>query len=524
MYFVGSLCMEKNRFYLNVRQWGDSLLIREMNNGEVINYKHKYKPTLYVETDKPSKYKGFLGENLSPITFESIKSAKDYIKTYKDVSGHRIHGQQDIVLQYICEEYPEDIQFDASKIRVGNLDIETQSESGFPFPEQADYPINAITVYDNIDDTYYVWGLGAWELKDTQLEFINYDNVEYVQCEDEEELIIRFIQHWNTKQYVVMTGWNINGFDVPYIINRARKVVGEKITNKLSPWGIIREVTNKGKFGKETISYEIYGVSILDYMELYKYYSRATLDSYSLDSVANHELNEKKLDYSESGNLFTLYRTNFQKFIDYNIKDVELVQRIEKKNRFIELVYSLSYYPKINHNDVFATVKTWDSIIHYKLLEKNIIVPPKEHYSKEKFGGGFVKAPKVGFSDWIVSFDLASLYPSLIRQFNISPETVVNDIPSEIRKIVSKIKFEYDEKGNKHIDPDMIKGNIDLSILKEFDVSMAANGVIYKKDKKGLFPELMEELYVVRKSDKNMMLEWEAELERAKNEKNSRIV
>lgn len=506
-----------DRFYLNVKRWGNNLLVREWNNGEVINYKHPYKPTLYTESSNGSKYTGFLGEKLSPRKFDSMNEARDFIKSYKDVPGFRIHGQQDFVGQYICEEYPEDIEFDASKIRVGNIDIETESEGGFPYPEHADYPVNALTLYDNIDDTYYVWGTGEWHLKDTQLDFINYDNVEYVHCQDEEELFVRFISHWHSKQYVVMTGWNINGFDVPYIVNRGRKIVGEKITNKLSPWGIIKEVTNKGKFGKETISYDIYGISILDYMELYKYYSRATLDSYSLDSVANHELGEKKLDYSELGTIHTIYKRSFQTWVDYNIKDVELVQRIEKKNKFIELVYSLSYYPKINHNDVFATVKTWDSIIHYKLLERNIIVPPKEHYSKERFGGGFVKAPKVGFSDWIVSFDLNSLYPHLLMMYNISPETFVKEIPSEIRKIVAAIRFEYDEKGNKHIDPRMITKDFDLSILKDFDLSMAANGAVYRKDKKGLFPELMEELYKVRKQDKKNMLKWEAEYETAKH-------
>jgi len=504
-----------SRFYLNVKRYGRNLLVREYNNGEVINYKHPYKPTLYVETDKPSEYKGFLGENVAPVDFGSMSDATDFVKSYKDVPGYRIHGQQDYVLQYLAEEYPDEIEFDSSKIRVANVDIETASEGGFPYADEANYEVNAITLYDNIDDTYYVWGLGEWQLKDTELDFITYDNVEYVHCKDEADLFIRFINHFHTKQYVVFTGWNINNFDIPYIINRGRKIVGEKIVNKLSPWGIIQEKNSKGKFGKETITYDIYGVSILDYIELYQYYSRATLDSYSLDSVANHELGEKKLDYSDLGSIHTIYKTNFQTWIDYNIKDVRLVQRIEEKNKFIELVYSLSYYPKINHNDVFATVKTWDSIIHYTLLERNIIVPPKEYYHKESFGGGYVKEPIPNIYDWLVSVDLNSLYPHLLIQYNISPETLItsDDLPQEIKALIASIKFMNDEKGNKMMPMEILNKEKNIDLLKEYNISMAANGACYRRDKKGLFPELMESLYKVRKADKKEMLRWESILE-----------
>lgn len=504
------------RFYTNISRAGNNMLVREVCDGVRKKYKVPFRPSLFVESNSESSWKGFYGENLERMIFDSMGDCREFINRYSGVNNFKIHGNTDYVIQYISEQYSGDIQYDSSFIRTGIFDIEVaiEEDGGFPNPDKAQFPINLITLYDNIENTYFCWGLGDWFVHSTVLDFINVDNCQYYHCCSEKDLLTRFINHVHASQYDILSGWNINNFDIPYIVNRSKKVVGDSTISRLSPWDKVKERTMRGKYGKDNISYEFVGTSILDYMELYLQYGNSTLDSYTLDNVANHELGDTKLDYSEYGNLLTLYKTNFQLFTDYCIKDTDLVRLLDNKLGFFELVYSISYYTKTQFVDVYTSTKLWDTVIYNTLLVDNIVCPPKKFGHNADFAGGFVKEPKCGFYDWIVSVDLNSLYPSLIRHYNISPETLVRNPVDELLEIQSRVHT--NSEGN--VDDRLVLGSIYLDDLKSYNTCIAANGSLYTKDKRGLCPSLMENLYSIRKNDKNTMIEWQKEHERVKQE------
>jgi len=499
-----------SRFYLNVARKGNEILVRECVEGSIVKRRETFSPKLYIESND-GDHNGFYGERLKEIEFHSISDAREFCQKHSTIDNFKIHGNTDYVVQYVAERYPGKIEYDSSKIRVGIIDIEIAVEDRFPEPEQAAYPINLIVIYDSIEEKFFCWGLGDWYVKDTVLDFVNYDNVIYNACVNEKELLTKFINHVHASTYDVISGYNINNFDIPYIVNRSKMIVGSTAVKRLSPWGYVKEKVNKGKFGKENQNYDLIGTAVLDYMELYKYYSYSTLDSYTLDNVCESELGEKKLDYSEQGTIYTLYKNNFQRFVDYCIKDVELIRKLDRKKSFFELVFSISYYSKIQFQEIFGTVKTWDTIIYNHLIEKGVVVPSKnENNTKRSFGGGYVKEPKNDFYNWVVSVDLNSLYPSLIQQYNISPETLIEDD--------DLFQFRKDLVVTDVVDESLVEKRIDLTGLKSYNKTMTANGTFFRRDQKGIFPTLMAELYKIRKDDKKRMLYWEAELESVKHE------
>ena len=305
-------------------------------------------------------------------------------------------------------------------------------------------------------------------------------------------LLAIFLTFWEKLDPDIVTGWNIEGFDIPYLVNRISKLLGEKEARRLSPfkWIKKKEMT---KFNRIETLYELVGIATLDYLHLYKKFTYSQQESYRLDHIAFVELGERKLDYSEMENLHQLYKLDYQKFIDYNIKDVELVDKIEDKMKLIEMALAIAYDAKVNYNDTFTQVTMWDVLIHNYLMSKNIVIPPKEETIKNSaFAGAYVKEPQVGMHDWVMSFDLNSLYPHLIMQYNISPETMVED------------DWLVDVK---------VDDIIDRKVDSHEHHAMAANGRYFRKDKQGFLPEMMERMYTERKSYKKKMLEAEAELE-----------
>jgi DNA polymerase elongation subunit (family B) len=308
----------------------------------------------------------------------------------------------------------------------------------------------------------------------------------------------------------VLTGWNTKFFDIPYLINRFRRILGEDETKKLSPWGMISErkvISNN----RELIAYEMVGVSSLDYIELYRWYAPGgkSQESYKLDNIANVELGDSKLSYDEYDNLHALYRLNYQKFIEYNIKDVELILRLEDKLKLIELGLTLAYDTKTNYEDIFAQTRMWDAMTYSYLLEKGIIVPPKVIKDKTSaFEGAFVKDPQVGMHNWVASFDLNSLYPHLMMQSNISPETLIEvaDYTDDMRNIIMN---------GVSVDK-MLSKSVDTSKLK--DVTLTPNGQFFRTDVQGFLPKMMEEMYEDRKKFKKMMLKAQQEYENEKDD------
>ena len=269
-----------------------------------------------------------------------------------------------------------------------------------------------------------------------------------------------------------------------------------------------------GLGGKEIQTYEIYGVETLDYLSTYRKFTSINQESYRLDHIAFVELGERKLDYSEQGSLHLLYKNDYQKFIEYNIKDVELVEQLEGKMKLLEMVVSLAYLSKVNYGNTFGQVRMWDTLIYNNLLRKNIVIPPKTHASKSSnFEGAFVKEPQIGSHNWVVNFDLNSLYPHLIMQYNISPETLITDeLPPELQKV----------KDSRPGVDGLLDETLDLQALEKYKVTYTPNNEFYKTDKQGFLPEMMQQIYDNRVKYKNLMIEAKKKLEKEKDRKEKR--
>lgn len=477
-------------FYTNISRFGNSLLYRGYKDGKRVQTKIPYSPTLFVPVEKATKFRSLDGGYVEPIKLETMREAKEFIERYKDVSNFAVHGNTNYIAQFITEKFPGEIKFDASVINITTIDIEVQSDEGFPEPEEAKYPITAIGIKNTIDNTFYIWGTGDYDVSKSIMK----DNrVVYEKCRDEHELLIKFIAHWASPSHMpdVVTGWNIRNFDIPYIINRASRILHEDTIKKLSPWNRIEErlVTMQKK---QVQMYEIIGVSQLDWMDLFKKfgYTFGPQENYRLDTIANTVLGEHKLDYD--GTLHSLYTTDHQKFIDYNIRDVDLVDRMEDKAGLIVLCFTMAYRAGVNYNDTFGTTGIWDTLIYRYLTEQNIAVPPNKESFKEAYEGGYVKDPQCGVHDWVASFDVNSLYPNIIVQWNMSPETIMFG------------------RHDHRVSPDSI---LEGYIPEKTEFGVCGSGQMFSNQKQGFMPKIIEEMYNERVTVKQMMLASKRELE-----------
>ena len=476
------------RFYTNVQLIGNQFLVRGVDNGRRFEIRDKeFSPTLFVKSKVDTKYKTLNGDSVDAIQPGSVRDCREFYKTYDEIDGFEIYGNDRYIYQYISEKYPEDeIKFDISQIKLVTLDIETTAERGFPDVESASEEILAITIQDYTTKEIITWGVKPFVNKQK--------NVTYHHCHTEHELLSNFINHWMQDVPDVVTGWNIQLFDIPYICKRLDRVLGEKLMKRFSNWGLVTE----GKIfiqGREHITFDVGGLTQLDYLDLYKKFTYKAQESYRLDYIAEVELGQKKLDHSEFDTFKDFYTHGWQKFIEYNIVDVELVDRLEDKMKLIELALTMAYDAKVNYADVFYQVRMWDNIIYNYLKRRNIVIPPKIRSDKnEKYAGAYVKEPSPGKYDWVVSFDLNSLYPHLIMQYNISPETLL------------------DEKHPTATVDRILKEEINFELYK--DNAVCANGAMYRKDVRGFLPELMEKMYGDRVIFKKKMIQAKKDYEK----------
>ena len=478
------------RFYTNVQLIGNQFLVRGVENGKRFETRDEFFPTLFVKTKKDSKYKTLSGEAVEPINPGTVRDCREFYKKYDEVDGFEIYGNDRYIYQYISEKYPEDeIKFDISKIKLVTLDIEVASEQGFPDVESCSEEILAITIQDYTTKEIVTWGIKPFDNKQS--------NVTYHYCPSEYELLNHFINYWMIDVPDVITGWNIELYDIPYICKRLNRVLGEKLMKRFSPWGLVTEGETYIK-GRKHTSFDVGGVTQLDYLNLYKKFTYKAQESYRLDYIAEVELGQKKLDHSEFDTFKDFYTQGWQKFIEYNIVDVELVDRLEDKMKLIELALTMAYDAKVNYVDVFYQVRMWDNIIYNYLKKRNIVIPPKNKSQKnEKYAGAYVKEPIPGKYDWVVSFDLNSLYPHLIMQYNISPETLL------------------DEKHPTASVDRILKNEINFELYKDY--SVCANGAMFRKDIRGFLPELMEKMYQDRVIFKKKMIEAKKDYEKTKD-------
>jgi len=474
-------------FYTSVDRWGNHILLRGFFNNKKISKRVVYEPILYVNSPHPTDFKTLDGKYVEEISFETMREATNFAKKYEDVKGFDVHGNQNYVVQFISECFPGVIEFDPTIINTTTIDIEVGSDKGFPYPDRAEYPVTAITVKNNIDNTFYTFGTGDWYRQDSTLD--SKLKIKYTKCKDEVDLLNRFIVHWCRHMPDVITGWNNRIFDIPYIVNRIIKIIDQDTAQLLSPWKSVQERWIKIS-GKEIQTYTIAGIQQLDYLDLFKKfgYTYGIQENYKLDTVAFSVLGERKMDYSEYGDLNTLYKRNYQKYIDYNIKDVDIVDRFEDKMGLIKLAMTICYKAKANLAEAFGTVGVWDALIYNELKQRGIVVPALKNQKKDRqIEGAYVKIPQIGAHRWIAGWDYASLYPHVMMQYNLSPETITGQyIPGvNVEALLAKTPFEIPENR-----------------------CMTALGYLFDTTKKGIIPQIIQALFnerVIARSEMNKL-------------------
>jgi|LauGreDrversion4_1035100.scaffolds.fasta_scaffold13189_3 DNA polymerase elongation subunit (family B) len=492
------------KFYTSAHQYGSKILVRGVHNGVRFNRREDFSPVLYVKSKEEGVHKSLYGDNLQPVEFESNNDAKEFIQTYGEVDNFPIYGQTNFGYQYITHKFPGEIQWDMNALKIQTIDIETKTEFGFPDINNPLEEILLITVKDLVSRQIITFGCGNFDdvnseeitaLRATGNKFL------YVKCDNERDLLQTYIRFHSDNHPDIITGWNVELFDIAYLIARVERLFNDEnaTKKKFSPWGLVQR-KNMNVMGREMFTYEMKGIAVLDYLDLFKKFTYSNQESYKLDHIASVELGKNKLENPyESFREF--YTKDWQKFVEYNVRDVEIVDELERKLKLIELILTMAYDAKCNYNDVFSQVRTWDCLLYNHLYDKNIHIPQKRDQQGRGIEGAFVQEPKPGKYDWVVSFDATSLYPSIIMQYNMSPETMVNGYVKDttVRGLLDK--------------------TFDLDDLKDNDYCMTSNGYCYNRTKQGLFPEIVEKFFDDRQRYKKLMITAQKEYELTKDEK-----
>ena len=478
-------------FYKNCVEYKGKLFVRGIHEGQEFQEKIDFQPTFFTLTNKESKHTNLQGQYLHPTQFDSIAKAREFRKSY-DNSNSPIYGMERFAYQYIANEYKDDIDWQKDKIKIFTIDIETSCEEGFPDVDNPVEELLCLTVKNQTNKQIITWGTGDFKT--------DREDVTYVRCNSEKELIKEFMSFWMKNYPDIITGWNCKFFDIPYLLGRISRLTDNKVIRKLSPWGLVeqKEIIVRGR--PKTI-FSIMGIAMLDYIDLYQKFIPVSQESYKLDYIGKVELGIGK-DEMPYETFREWYTKDFQSFVDYNIQDVEIVDRLEDKLKLIELILTMAYEAKVNYDDVFSQVRVWDVLIYNYLRKEHIVVPEKSEQVKDtKYDGAYVKEPLTGMHDWIVSFDINSLYPHLIMQYNISPEKIVGMNPegTSVNKLLSR--------------------KLNLEHLKDKDVCMAPNGATFKRDNAGFLPRLLDKMYQDRVVYKDKMMKAKKLYQETKDDK-----
>ena len=485
-----------SEFYSYAWQYGNSILVRGVRDGERFLERHPFSPTLYVRTDGKSKFRGLYGENLKAINFNNNSVCKEFIDKYSKVENYPIYGQQDLTYQYLSEKYPEAIDFDLTKLNIQAIDIETTAEHGFPSVDNPIEEVLLISSVNNITKKITTFGVGEWS---PVSEEVNGLDVDYVYCDNEEDLLNKFMAWWANDYPDIITGWNSQLFDIPYLVSRIERLFGNESKNGLSPFNMTRRrsVTINNQ---EMTTYDIKGIASLDYIDLYRKFTYNQPESYKLDHIAEIELGKKKLE-TEYDTFKEFYDKDWNRFIDYNIIDAKLVDDLDDKMKLIELIATMTYDCKCNFSDVYSSTRTWDCLLYNHLLEQGIMIPPKSDKPSRGIKGGYVQEPVPGKYKWVVSVDATSLYPSIIMQHNLSPECL-----SDVKPLDCTVDTLLGREHN-------------TEKLKEKNLSMAANGYCFTRKRQGIFADITQKFFDDRQKYKKLMQQAQKDYESTHDEK-----
>mgnify|MGYP003681964187 CR=1 FL=1 len=495
-------------FFTSVEKYGNTILWRGYENGLQFMRKSKFKPTLYIPTKtEDTEYTSLLGNSpLKEKQFDSMSDAKDFIERYEGVSGFDVYGSSNFVTQFIQKKYPDQIEFDMKHINIFSYDIEVDVSEKFPDMETADNEITSISLKSSKSDTYHLLARKDYD-KTKTISGVDPENIEFQKFNTEEELLERFIELWRNDYPDIVTGWNVEYFDVYYTISRIIRLFGEDKAKRLSPWGLQPRKQTKKIFNRNQSTFSIPGIQVIDFMLAFKKfgYKYGTQETYKLDHIAHVVLGEKKIDYSEYGSLTELYRQNPQLYLDYSLKDTVLIQRMEDESALLSLVLTVAYDGGVNYKDAFGTVGIWESILFRKLMREHKVPPIKSGSGGElgELVGGYVKDPEIKGHEWTLSFDLDSLYPHLMLQYNMSPETY---LPYRRENVDIEMALNGEYQNN------------------DETVSVCANGVCFTNEKLGIIPGIIDQMYTERKKIKREMLDWEQKEVNTSDEEEKKLI
>ena len=464
-------------YYSSFYQTGNKVFIRKINlDGSRTNYSLDYKPKLYIVSDDINcEFKNLNGEELQEIEFSSIKSAKEYAEAYQG----KMYGFPRWGYSALDDEFPYDIEYDFDDLRIAYIDIETKSDTHYSTVANPDQPVVLIQIL--YKDIYYIFGTDI---------YISYNNnVKYIKCRNEEDLLKKFVQLFRKFDLDIISGWNSQGYDIPYLYSRMSSLGLLDTFKKLSHFNMI-DTNEVEVFGKKQLRVDIKGIQHLDLIELIKKFDNKKYENYKLDTVANAILKKRKVQYK--GSLDELRVTNFEEFVNYGLRDVELLAEIESVKNLIRMVVTVAYLDKTNYIDAFSQVRMWDVrcmgfLKHeYKIQVPYLIAKEDDDFveSDDKFEGAFVYKPKPNKYEWVMSDDVQSMHPSIIMSFNISPETYVGN---------SKKNVEFFLKDNAKHTRSLIDDN----------VACLANGAMFDRSYEGFMPKLVRIVFNMRIDAKN---------------------
>mgnify|MGYP001353240627 CR=1 FL=1 len=473
--------MYRNAYY-DQRNQSVSLFTWDKDGRRIVT-SCSYNPYLWIESKGDTGYKSLFNTNVTKREFANQWDRNKYIRE----SGRtRIFENINCEHQFLIDMFwntHQDDDFSQHPLKIMYIDIETYSPDEFPIPSEAKDTINVITIYDSLKAKFFTWGLDELT-KDI-------DNCKYVHCSNEVELLNLFLEYLEEDYPDIITGWNTEFFDIPYIINRVRNLLGEDAVNRLSPVNNIYKRTITGVFGKEQDKYYIKGISCLDYLDVYKKFSIGLRESYKLDAIAEYELEEKKIDYGNT-NLSSLADDDWQTFVEYNVQDVNLIVKMEDKLRYIELLRMLGYVGCTNFENAMGTLSVITGAVAIKGREKQLTIPTfiKDSASHQRYEGAYVGEPQRGFQENVLSFDANSLYPNTMISLNLSPETKMGKI---IAKDDSSVTVQ-------HINGEVFKLSTEAfsKFVRDEKIAISRAKVLFTQSKKGIIPEIVDRLYQQR--------------------------
>ena len=452
-------------------------------DGRRITTECSYNPYLWIESKSNTNKKSLFNTSVVKKEFPNQWERNKYIReSGRSRVFENISCEQQFLIDTFWREHQKD-SFTKNQLKILYIDIETYSPDDFPKPELARDTINVITVFDSLKHRFTTWGL-------TEIT-TPIDNCKYIHCNNEVDLLEKFIEYIEKDHPDIITGWNTEFFDIPYIVNRVSNILGEEAIKRLSPVGNVYKRSVTGQFGKEQDKFYIKGIACIDYLDIYKKFSIGLRESYKLDSIAEHELGEKKVDYGNT-NLSALADEDWQLFVEYNIQDVNLIVQMEDKLHYLELLRMLAYVGCTTLESAMGTLSTITGAIVMKGRESDVVIPTfvKDNIEHQRYEGAYVGEPQRGFQEDILSFDANSLYPNTMISLNLSPETKVGSIISKDDETVTV----------KHIDGQIftLKNKAFMKFVNDEKISISKAKVLFTQAKKGIVPEIVDRLYQQR--------------------------